>query len=398
MGIALLPLMMTGNSNSSINSSSENPLPPLPLPRVGDTKNASIPSASASSSTSMSTPFPPRTLQPIGNRTAGHVNATAAAATAAPAGFDFLKSPTTLTFERMIEACTYDWIVVYYLFATEYRYNVLQTTLASLFSPPLSIHPSSPLVSFRFGCNSAELIDENPGLMKKVKSRSNNKTKYKAKAKPTSVLGGNNSSADTDGDFSDDPIEEIQADEDLHRRVVLLMALQRQPAEKQADSNRAPSSLVIREGFFWREYPVCEQVLYDAMAEYYQLSCLQRQSKLQQEFNNALVERMRLVAHEAEYVFEPTFSDKKLRDRIRCFFKTHQQNAKKRLVTLIKHADSDEHTSALRFMIQCVRQGRSLDEMQALEDLPRKIRGKERPPSTTTAVGHLVLSRPGELE
>jgi hypothetical protein len=237
----------------------------------------------------------------------------------------------------------------------------------------------------------AELIDENPGLMKKVKIRSKPSKKSKSKAKPMSLLGDNSSdcSMDADAEFSDDPIEEIQNDDDLHRRVVLLMALQRQPAEKQAD--RAPSSLVIREGFFWREYPVCEQVLYDAMAEYYQLSCLQRQSKLQQEFNNALVERMRIVADEAKYVFEPTFSDKKLRDRIRCFFKTHQQNAKKRLVTLIKHADSHEHTSALRFMIQCVRQGRSLDEMQALEDLPKKIRGKERPPSTSTPVSRLVL-------
>lgn len=248
--------------------------------------------------------------------------------------------------------------------------------------------------------------------MKKLKGgRSKTSKKSKAKAKTTSLVDHNSNTntsgdhseaeAEAEADFSDDdPIEEIQADDDLHRRVVLLMALQRQPAEPKqthdqaAEANRSPASLVIREGFFWREYPVCEQVLYDAMAEYYQLSCLQRQSKLQQEFNNALVERMRTVAHEARYVFEPTFSDKKLRDRIRCFFKTHQQNAKKRLVTLIKHADSVEHISALRFMIQCVRQGRSLDEMQALEDLPKKIRGKERPPATattTTPVGHLVL-------
>jgi hypothetical protein len=271
----------------------------------------------------------------------------------------------------------------------------LQVSLSTLFSHSTA----SKLVSF-----SAELIDENPALMKKVKggrSKTSKKSKSKA-AKPTSLLDENNSmdsdNSDVEADFADDPIEEIQADDDLHRRVVLLMALQRQPAEpKQPDqfadakAHRDPSSLVIREGFFWREYPVCEQVLYDAMAEYYQLSCLQRQSKLQQEFNNALVERMRTVAHEAHYVFEPTFSDKKLRDRIRCFFKTHQQNAKKRLVTLIKHADSVEHISALRFMIQCVRQGRSLDEMQALEDLPKKIRGKERPPLTATPVSRLVL-------
>jgi hypothetical protein len=238
--------------------------------------------------------------------------------------------------------------------------------------------------------------------MKKVtggRSKTSSKKSKSKVAKPMSLLDDSTIMDSDNSDVEDDPIEEIQADEDLHRRVVLLMALQRQPAEPRQQNDLATetiraqqqSSLVIREGFFWREYPVCEQVLYDAMAEYYQLSCLQRQSKLQQEFNNALVERMRTVAHEARYVFEPTFSDKKLRDRIRCFFKTHQQNAKKRLVTLIKHADSIEHVSALRFMIQCVRQGRSLDEMQALQDLPRKIRGKERPPSTTTPGGRLVL-------
>jgi hypothetical protein len=273
---------------------------------------------------------------------------------------------------------------------------MIYTQLFTLFQPCSHLTPHL-LVSF-----AAALIDENPALMKKVKGgRSKIPKKSKSKTvKPTSLLDDTGSdNSDADADFADDPIEEIQADDELHRRVVLLMALQRQPAEpKQPDqlaeakATRDPSSLIIREGFFWREYPVCEQVLYDAMAEYYQLSCLQRQSKLQQEFNNALVERMRTVAHEARYVFEPTFSDKKLRDRIRCFFKTHQQNAKKRLVTLIKHADSVEHISALRFMIQCVRQGRSLDEMQALEDLPKKIRGKERPPvTTTTPVTGLVL-------
>jgi hypothetical protein len=114
------------NNTSSAPSESETPKqPPLP-PRhrsvsVSGIKSAFAPppphsqTASASPNVMMSTPsFSSRTLQPMENRmeaglpVSGQVNDdSAAGAGAAPSdGFDFLKSPTTLTFERMIEACT----------------------------------------------------------------------------------------------------------------------------------------------------------------------------------------------------------------------------------------------------------------------------------------------------
>jgi hypothetical protein len=102
--------MMTSNINSNVRS--ENPSPAFPRHRsvsMSGAKhaNASIPPPSASSLTSMSTPFPPRTLQPIENRMGGPPGQVHAVGAGAPDSFDFLKSPTTLTFERMIEACTY---------------------------------------------------------------------------------------------------------------------------------------------------------------------------------------------------------------------------------------------------------------------------------------------------
>lgn len=167
-----------------------------------------------------------------------------------------------------------------------------------------------------------------------------------------------------------DPFHELAQDADLERLVILEMAKQRQTVgctgtfkdsphnttgDGENEDTKRPVSRIICEGFYWKDYPACELILYNHMTEYYEISAIQKDYKVQQEFNNVLVEEVRQAAIEAGFEVDPNFDDKKLRDRIRCFFKTHLQNAKKRLATLQKHADAPENRALVSVFIRMVR-------------------------------------------
>jgi hypothetical protein len=125
----------------------------------------------------------------------------------------------------------------------------------------------------------------------------------------------------------------MHGEDDLAQRLLLSMALHR-------DSPRQPPSQwpaegPIPEGFVWAHYPPLEALLKENMEEYYNLSMSKCQSAKQQLFNNTLVDLVRDKATQYKWVF-PT-DRRTLRDRIRCYFKTHLQNAKKRLRTLLRN-------------------------------------------------------------
>jgi hypothetical protein len=132
----------------------------------------------------------------------------------------------------------------------------------------------------------------------------------------------------------------------LSKRLLLSMVFVR-TNPRSPPATWPPKGSIIPEGFFWTAYPPLETTLETHMRRYYDLSVKKCQSREQQAFNNDMVTFVRVEAAKFGWKFDVKFTDKALRDRVRCYFKTRIQNSKKRLLTMLKDPTKPANTKAL---------------------------------------------------
>ena len=130
----------------------------------------------------------------------------------------------------------------------------------------------------------------------------------------------------------------IAEDQLLAKRLLLQMALKR-TSPRNPPKFLPPPGHVLPDKFIWSHYPPLEQVLKNYMEQYYEHSINACQSAEQQQFNQSLVDYVHEAATARDWHFDPKRyrGGKLLRDRIRCYYKTHIQNAKKRLATMLRN-------------------------------------------------------------
>jgi len=87
---------------------------------------------------------------------------------------------------------------------------------------------------------------------------------------------------------------------------------------------------IYRKKFSWKNFPELEQFLVANREEYLRHSAL-NYTLQQKQYNNRLTERLLELATEHGYVFDiKDFGFVTVRDRIRCYYKSFVQSAKKR--------------------------------------------------------------------
>mmetsp|Transcript_14533 Transcript_14533/g.21436 ORF Transcript_14533/g.21436 Transcript_14533/m.21436 type:complete len:324 (+) Transcript_14533:191-1162(+) len=105
------------------------------------------------------------------------------------------------------------------------------------------------------------------------------------------------------------------------------------PTKKSVQAKRnlsGPVKTILRKKFSWKNYPELEAFLIANREEYLRHSAL-NYTVQQKQYNNTLTERLLELAADHGYVFdEEAFNFVTVRDRIRCYFKSYVQSAKKR--------------------------------------------------------------------
>jgi len=84
----------------------------------------------------------------------------------------------------------------------------------------------------------------------------------------------------------------------------------------------------LRKKFSWKQYPELEDYLLKNQEEYFEYSSRNYTAE-QRKYNNSLTRGLLDLAFSEGYVFEE-FTFSMVRDRIRCYYKSHSQSSKKK--------------------------------------------------------------------
>ncbi|GKY94784.1 hypothetical protein MPSEU_000443500 [Mayamaea pseudoterrestris] len=118
------------------------------------------------------------------------------------------------------------------------------------------------------------------------------------------------------------------ATKEVYVRMVLGHA---QPAKR-----KNPPAGVLDLSFQFNLYPPLEHIVLKNMARYYELSSNKNHFREQFAFNNLLCQHICQTAKDHKWIFPAEVTTKQIRDRVRCYYKTLIQNAKKRMATMLR--------------------------------------------------------------
>lgn len=102
------------------------------------------------------------------------------------------------------------------------------------------------------------------------------------------------------------------------------------PPYTMVQQPRLEEKTILRKKFSWKHYPELERFLIANRDEYLQHSNMNYTAE-QKQYNNWLTEQLLELAGQHNYVFDPEdFNFVAIRDRIRCYYKSYVQTARKR--------------------------------------------------------------------
>ncbi|CAJ1934858.1 unnamed protein product [Cylindrotheca closterium] len=153
---------------------------------------------------------------------------------------------------------------------------------------------------------------------------------------------------------------------------------------RSAPNTWPPKNSVIPKKFVWVHYPPLEAVLTENMKNFYSLSLHESQTAGQVKFNDGLVQLIKQAAQTHGLTFDSYWTDKLLRDRIRCYYKTHTMNAKKRLLTMIANPTGPSNTRRLSAVLEL------------LEEIQKDYDTGDQKEKASPAVGAYTATEPIE--